>query len=39
MDVEYADDDLDRLEVELQISLPDFGREVVNGFRKAMQVI
>jgi toxin HigB-1 len=36
--VEFADDDLDRLEVDLQFTA-GFGREVVRGFRKAMQVI
>jgi toxin HigB-1 len=38
MEVEFADDDLDRLEMELQFTA-GFGREVVRGFRKAMQVI
>jgi len=38
MEVEFADDDLDRLETELQFTA-GFGKEVVRGFRKAMQVI
>jgi proteic killer suppression protein len=38
MEVEFADDQLDRLEVDLQFTA-GFGREIVRGFRKAMQVI
>jgi toxin HigB-1 len=38
MEVEFADDDLDRLETELLFTA-GFGKDVVRGFRKAMQVI
>jgi toxin HigB-1 len=38
MEVEFADDDLDRLETELQFTA-GFGKDIVRGFRKAMQVI
>lgn len=38
MDVEFADDDLDRLETNRQFS-GGFPPEAVRGFRKAMQVI
>lgn len=38
MEVEFADDALDRLETELQFTA-GFAREIVRGFRKAMQVI
>jgi len=38
MEVEFADDELDRLEVDVQFTA-GFGREIVRGFRKAMQVI
>ncbi len=38
MEVEFADDDLDRLETELQFRA-GFGKDVIRGFRKAMQVI
>ena len=38
MEVEFADDDLDRLEIDLQFTA-GFEREVVRGFRKVMQVI
>jgi proteic killer suppression protein len=38
MEVEFADADLDRLEVEIQFTA-GFGREIVRGFRKVMQVI
>lgn len=38
MEVEFGDDDLDQLEVDLQFTA-GFGGEVVRGFRKAMQVI
>jgi proteic killer suppression protein len=38
MEVEFADDDLDRLETEREFTA-GFGREVVRGFRKVMQAI
>jgi toxin HigB-1 len=38
MEMEFGDDDLDRLEVDIQFTA-GFGREVVRGFRKAMQAI
>lgn len=38
MDVEFADDDLDRLEVDVRFTA-GFGPDIVKGFRKAMQVI
>jgi proteic killer suppression protein len=38
MEVEFADDELDRLETDPQFTA-GFGRDVVRGFRKAMQVI
>jgi toxin HigB-1 len=38
MDVEFADDQLDRLEVDPEFTA-GFGKEIVRGFRKAMQVI
>jgi toxin HigB-1 len=38
MEVEFADDDLDRLETEREFTA-GFGRDVVRGFRKVMQVI
>lgn len=38
MEVEFADDNLDRLEVDRQFT-GGFGPDVVRGFRKAMQVI
>lgn len=38
MEVEFADEDLDRLELDLQFTA-GFGREIVRGFRKAMQAI
>lgn len=38
MEVEFADDDLDRLEVDLQFTA-GFAREIVRGFRKAMFLI
>jgi len=38
MDVEFADDDLDRLETDVRFT-GGFGPDVVKGFRKAMQVI
>lgn len=38
MEVEFDDEDLDRLEVDPGFTA-GFGREVVRGFRKAMQAI
>lgn len=38
MEVEFADNDLDRLEVEVHFTA-GYGREVIRGFRKAMQVL
>jgi len=38
MEVEFADDELDRLETDPQFSA-GFGREIIRGFRKAMQAI
>ena len=38
MEVEFADDDLSRLEREPDFT-SGFGRDVVRGFRKAMQAI
>jgi toxin HigB-1 len=38
MEVEFADDDLDRLEIDIQFTA-GFAREIVRAFRKAMQVI
>jgi proteic killer suppression protein len=38
MEVEFADDDLDRLERDLHFTA-GFAGEIVRGFRKAMQVI
>lgn len=38
LDVEFADDDLDRLEVDRTFTA-GFGVEVVRGFRKAMMAI
>jgi len=38
MEVEFADDDLDRLETDLHFTA-GFAREIVRGFRKAMQLI
>jgi proteic killer suppression protein len=38
MEVEFGDEDLDRLERDLHFTA-GFAREIVRGFRKAMQVI
>jgi toxin HigB-1 len=38
MEVEFAEDELDRLETDSQFTA-GLGREVVRGFRKAMQAI
>jgi toxin HigB-1 len=38
MDVEFADESLDRLEVDIQFTA-GFDRAIVKGFRKAMQAI
>lgn len=38
MDIEYKDEDLDRLETELAFTA-GFSRDVVKGFRKRIQVI
>ncbi len=38
MEVEFVDDDLDRLETDPEFSA-GFAREIVKGFRKAMQLI
>jgi proteic killer suppression protein len=38
MEVEFADESLDRLEIDLQFTA-GFERPVVKGFRKVMQVI
>ena len=38
MEVEFADDDLDRLETEREFTA-GFGNDIVRGFRKVMQVI
>ncbi len=38
MEVEFADDDLDRLEIDPKFAAV-FGPNVIRGFRKAMQVI
>jgi proteic killer suppression protein len=38
MEVEFADDDLDQLEVDRRFTA-GFGADVVRAFRKAMQVI
>lgn len=38
MDVEFVDDDLDRLETDREFTA-GFSRDIVRGFRKAMQII
>lgn len=38
MDVQFADDDLDRLETDSQFTA-GFAREIVSGYRKAMQAV
>ena len=38
MDVEFEDDDLDRMEVDRDFTA-GFGRDVVRGYRKAMSAI
>jgi len=38
LEIVFADDDLDRLEVEKDFTA-GFGRDVVRGFRKAMQAL
>jgi proteic killer suppression protein len=38
MEVEFADDDLDRLEIDIQFTA-GFSREIVKAFRKVMQSI
>lgn len=38
MEVEYSDDDLDRLETDIGFNA-GFAREIVQGFRKRIQII
>lgn len=38
MEVEFADNDLDRLEVDRQFTA-GLGRDIVRGYRKVMQII